>query len=331
VVLIVVLGAVAVAMAIALSLVLAKRTVTRKKAAALQRIADTWAASSLMNISVLDTSHKGGFGDNPATVVTSYYHVKGKASNEEYMRRMRIFFAIPCHLVIFTSPELVATMTALREPFANRTRVISMPFSELTSAQIMPLWKEHHEMVPHDVTYHIMSPDVYAIWAEKAYFLERAAVLNAFGSNALIWLDAGYFRDEELAKSMQTFPSALRIRTLNPTMVHFVEVVPFKQKDRGDPYSSAFVLHLAGGAIVVHRDNATKFREMYEVTRGMLVARGNCVRIDESVYNLMYLLRPDFVAAIHRTPWRGNGFFYLTWLLCDAMNIADDEALAENE
>ena len=322
--LVVFLGAVAVGLAIALPLTMRRIHAacppgTAADAACPSGTAADAACPSGTAADAIRVSGTMTFVDNVPTVVTAYYDIPSKRPKSEYMRRIDTFFRRhPCNLVVFTSPDLVSTFKKMRGAYAEKTRIVSLPFEQLTSTQDMAFWARQKD---HDTTMPVL-PELYAIWAEKVYFLERALAMDPFKSSAFIWLDAGIMWESMVSELCLSFPSAKRLGTLNASMVHLLEVVPFLQEDRINPYNGAYP-RLGGGCILVHRDNVVKCRKLYELTRANLLSCGRSCALEEYVLNLMHLQRPDFVALVHRTPWQGCSWTFMLFFLSDTFRVVE--------
>ena len=194
-------------------------------------------STSVMPCKDLQLSTTCTYGNNPITVVTAYYDIPSKAPKTTYMERMELFFAnVPCHLIVFTAPELLKELWALREKHNSKTRMYFIPFQDLENAKDMDFWKLQLERDLKEQHQH--TSELYAIWAEKTAFLELAAKANPFKSDAFIWLDAGYFRDKNSIHQLASFPSVTKLQRFNPTMAYFLEVGPFTKKGSRTPKHS---------------------------------------------------------------------------------------------
>ena len=74
--------------------------------------------------------------DRPVTIVTAYYAIPSKFSDQQYFAWMANFLpVIPCHLYVYTDEKSANRLKKLRTPFMARTKFVVKPFSELKAAK----------------------------------------------------------------------------------------------------------------------------------------------------------------------------------------------------
>ena len=72
----------------------------------------------------------------PVTVVTAFYDIPSKRSSEIYREWIRYFLtSIPSYMYIYTQQSYGRFLTRQRLQFADRTKIIVKPFSELQMAR----------------------------------------------------------------------------------------------------------------------------------------------------------------------------------------------------
>jgi hypothetical protein len=137
-----------------------------------------------------------------ATVVTAYYRLpKSKHSYEKYREWITNFLRNvkgPIHM--FTSATESEWIREVRagSGLENFTLEI-LPFSEVPfqTPEWMDYWLE--TMETQDEFKHLHSPEQFAIWNSKTWFVMRAIRANAFKTDKFVWCDTGCWRDGWIA------------------------------------------------------------------------------------------------------------------------------------
>ena len=103
------------------------------------------------------------------TLVTAYYPIRSKFSTERYMNWASTFLRIDAPIILFTDESMV---DAIRHRRGERPiHIIVLPFEQLETWKMYESnWKEQHHMDP-EKSHH--TPELYTIWAEKAFFVEK--------------------------------------------------------------------------------------------------------------------------------------------------------------
>jgi hypothetical protein len=137
------------------------------------------------------------------TIVSAYYPVKSKAIKDTYLEWGKLFMKLEAPIVFFTEEHLIEELQILRE---NRPiTFIPIPLEKLdTWILYSDKWIQHHFMDPEK---QIHSPELYAVWAQKAFFLENVTKMNPYNTEYFVWCDFGFFRDPSIPPSIfKTFP-----------------------------------------------------------------------------------------------------------------------------
>jgi hypothetical protein len=138
------------------------------------------------------------------TIVTAYYPIKSKFSKERYLEWGKTFMKLESPIILFTEEYLISELKQLRE--SRPIEFIPLPFEELDTWKLYKnKWIENHTIDPENL-YH--TPELYAIWAQKAFFVEKAIILNYFNTDYFFWCDFGAFRNPNINNTiLQTFPT----------------------------------------------------------------------------------------------------------------------------
>ena len=139
------------------------------------------------------------------TLVTCFYPIKSKFPSTQYLAWARTYMQLDAPIVLFTTPELVDTFRDMRDA-AKPLHIVPLPFEELDMwVAHKDAWIAHHSLDPEA---RIHTPELYAVWAQKPVFIERAIDLNPFGTQHFFWCDIGAFRGELNATIRASFPTA---------------------------------------------------------------------------------------------------------------------------
>jgi len=158
------------------------------------------------------------------TIVTAYYSIPSKSSSETYMGWISNLMKFKNPIVMYTSEDLIPTLKGLRGDLPITYRIA--PFESIY------MWKtyknEWNAQTKNDPeNYH--SPELYAVWANKAVWLEDSAITNPYNTPYFMWVDAGGFRiQEDQDLYVNNFPMFNRFPK---DKMLFSLIYPFKGED----------------------------------------------------------------------------------------------------
>lgn len=137
------------------------------------------------------------------SVVTAFYPIRSKFPSSQYMQWAKTFLSLQSPIILFTEESLVETFQTMRG--SKPIRILTIPFAELDTWKLYgPKWVEQHTMDPEK---RIHTPELYAIWAQKPFFVEKAIRLNPFQTDFFFWCDIGAFRDPSISPIvLDSFP-----------------------------------------------------------------------------------------------------------------------------
>jgi hypothetical protein len=132
---------------------------------------------------------------SPNTVVTAYYRIPSKFKPGTYNKWMKNMLSLQDAMVIFTSRDLIPTITALRQHAVNRTIIIPLELNALPIGQLYSteFWQDQLHRDPEER--HHQSFELFWIWLSKSWCVTQAIRLNVFQSDLFVWSDIGCFRD----------------------------------------------------------------------------------------------------------------------------------------
>jgi hypothetical protein len=254
------------------------------------------------------------------TLITAYYPIKSKFSNERYMDWASTFLRIKAPIVLFTEESMVS---AIRQRRGERPiHIVILPFHELeTWTLYQSKWKEHHHMDPEK---HIHTPELYTIWAEKAFFVEKAIGLNPFKTDFFFWCDIGAFRDPHVSQTiLDSFPTT---QYLDPERILFQSVGDVTPNDwiqradgvRGEIISSTWnEIRLVGGLWGGGISACLRWKKAYQQMLETYFQVGRFAGKDQQVMLSAYLDDPSLAKVVRCTKHNIDEWFFLEHLLSD--------------
>ena len=151
-----------------------------------------------------------------STIVTAYFRIRSKHKGSEYDQWMSNFLSIQDNMVIFTEPDMVEKIQAMRSSFGhlNKTIIVEMP--SLRASPISRLagpyckygntkknklcskrfWSNQLDKDVEKIIHR--SYRLFWVWLSKSWFVIQAIehFNYVFESKFFMWSDIGCFRDE---------------------------------------------------------------------------------------------------------------------------------------
>ncbi len=255
------------------------------------------------------------------TVVTAFYPIKSKFPLPVYLQWASTFMKLDAPIVLFTEPQFVSVFQAMRGD--RPLHIVVEPFESCHMWKTYgALWTQHHNM-DHEAAIH--SPQLYAVWANKAVWVKTAIEKNTFGTPYFFWCDIGAFRDPQW-----TAPQFPQSKHFPPASVLFCSVdrcVPDDYVRRPDGIVGDFkhvnriVGGLWGGSIVA----CIRWAAAFESQLTKYFAAGRFAGKDQSVM-LSALLEDPSLGVVVKPSLAVNPWFFLQYLLsdCDAAFVVDE-------
>lgn len=246
------------------------------------------------------------------TLVTAFFPIRSKFPSEQYMTWARTFMSLESPIVLFTIPSLVNVFQEMR---GNRPIcIIDVEFDNLYMWRTYSdKWIAHHSL-DHESFRH--TPELYAIWAQKAVFVDDAIKLNPFNTDYFFWCDIGAFRDGIDETVRRTFPS---IQHLPQDKIALCSVEQLHTKDweicGGIPGNFQYKDRIVGGLWGGGRAGCERWLEAYENMLKIYFENDRFAGKDQSVMLSAYLNDTSF-ATVYRPP-SNYDWFYFTRLHSD--------------
>ena len=252
------------------------------------------------------------------TVVTAYYPIRSKFSMDRYMEWASTFLRMKSPIVLFTEERMVESIRQRRGNLP--IYIITIPFHELDTWKLyQSQWIEHSQMDPEQ---HIHSPELYAIWAQKAFFVERAIQTNPFQTDFFFWCDIGAFRDSNVSSAiLESFPMT---NYLEPERILFQSVgnvvptdwVPRRDRIRGEVISSSWnEIRLVGGLWGGGINACIRWKNAYQRMLEAYFQAGRFAGKDQQVMLSTYLDNPSLAKVVYCTKQHIDEWFFLEHLL----------------
>jgi len=232
----------------------------------------------------------------------------------------RTFLKIKAPLVLFTEGSMVETITILRED--RPMKLIVLPFEELDTWKLYKeQWKSHFHMDPEK---HIHTPELYAVWAQKAFFVERAIQKNPFQTNYFFWCDIGACRDPNIDSTiLNSFPSSNYLESDSILFQSVGDAKPSDKIKKDDGIYGEIISHnwneirLVGGLWGGGIKGCLQWKEAYQTMLEKYFQVNRFAGKDQIVMLSTYLNQPKLAKVVKCTKNNIDEWFFLEHLLSD--------------
>ena len=135
--------------------------------------------------------------------------------------------------------------------------------------------------------------EITLIWNEKTKFLERAINGNYFNSEYFLWLDAGYFREKNISKYLNNWPSIKKSK-LDPRVILIqirkIEIEEYEKLinfDNNTHQQFQNNFSIAGNAFGGRVDYLIKLIKYYEEVFKLFMEKGQFIGSDQNFYSII--------------------------------------------
>lgn len=164
---------------------------------------------SNINILFLILINNNKYYQDDITLITCLFKIKSKYKFENYLIWAKNFLKINASIVFFVDKLIAQKIKNLRpQIYQNKTIWIEMDIQDFYSYKYF--YKYFKEAYNVDYEKRIHSVPLYLVWAEKFYFVRRVIYRNYFKSNCFYWIDAGIFKNRNISKYLNNWPSKNR-------------------------------------------------------------------------------------------------------------------------
>lgn len=250
------------------------------------------------------------------SIITAYYEIKSKFPKEQYYNWISNMFELSCNIILFTDKQNSDSLKQLRKN-NKPLYIIEKSFDELEAwTKYKDKWEEHFNKDPENFRH---SPKLYAIWAQKSFFVEEAININPFNSHYFMWCDIGAFRDKSHIKYFNDFPKFTQFIPQNKIV--FTSVSPLNHTDKylhKDGIIGDFLRldRIVGGLWIGDKNACIRWKQEYENMLNKYFFVNRFAGKDQSVMLSTILSNNDLGIVIKpHNDFGFNRWFFLEYLL----------------
>jgi hypothetical protein len=257
------------------------------------------------------------------TIVTAFYPIKSKFPLTQYVQWATQFLQLKAPIVLFTTPGLVYLFKAIRGD--RPIQIIEMPFAELDTWRLyQEKWKAHHALDPEK---DIHSPELYAVWAQKAFFVERTISINPFNTEYFFWCDIGAFRDPSISRViLDSFPTT-QFLSKEKLLLQAINPLPQVEKRQHADGIWGPAIHagwnecrLVGGLWGGGIKACLQWKDAYQKMLETYFSVGRFAGKDQAVMLSTYMQAPELADIVRCTKDGIDNWFFLQYLLSAEKN-----------
>lgn len=235
------------------------------------------------------------------TIVSCFYLIKSKFPPNKYLEWIQNFFYVDFHCVIFCDNESKNFITESIPETKNSTNII-FKILNISDFEISRYdWENDLKIDPEIKKGVNHSIELYKIWGEKIFFLEKAILSNEFNSSYFLWIDIGSFRCDKLILNeikANKFPQSHNFRDGKMSMF---KISNFKESEQQNVniIDKRFIKRnvyggLFGGDKTAIQLFKKKYTQLLEEFKTKKIFAGK----DQSVYNFLVLQNPELIHTI---------------------------------
>jgi hypothetical protein len=271
------------------------------------------------------------------TLVTAFYPIRSKFPTQQYLEWSRNYLSLEAPIVLFTEEHLVSTFQEMRG--SRPIHIIVLPFCELDtwSGDFPDIWRRQHELNPERHEYISptgylaqQSPELYALWANKAAFVERAIQAIPFQTDYFFWCDIGAFREPIQEQIRQRFPET-KCLSRHQILIQAMLPIPINEKERqedgirGPAISSEWNdIRIVGGLWGGGKEACLAWKVVYYHMLQQYFLSNRYAGNDQMVMLSTLLENPSLVTIVKPTREDINQWFFLEYLLSSLADMKID-------
>jgi hypothetical protein len=272
--------------------------------------------------------------ESPHTIVTAYFRLKSKYSKDKYDEWMTNILSLQDPMVIFTQPDMVATISKFRNEVGPRgsTVIIECQLHDLPIAYMnhgkhfsreskngnhtnLTYWQYQLEIDPEKRRH--QSYELFWIWLSKAWFVQQAIDQNYFSSQFFMWSDIGCFRKKgyngkKIIESLESIDEVVPDRQTLLWLAHHPPNPPPNYLWTNKLGQKPFFFH-SGSQGAGYAEAWTKF--LAELSQTLDDFSALFVGEDQCMLQATCLRRPDLCAYIPSDQVYDNSYFGLRHVL----------------
>lgn len=243
------------------------------------------------------------------TVVTAFYAIPSKFQIARYLEWASHFLQMKAPIVLFTDANYAPLFEALRYGrvlnVGGPLQIVVKPFQELDAWKLYgDRWIAEHSK-DHEREYH--SPQLYALWAQKAWFVKEAIERNPFNTQRFFWCDIGAFRQ---GPPHPLFPRAEHLPT-DRILMSSIQPLTHEDRMRRDEQDFSKVNRIVGGLWGGGTTGCLRWQRAFQSMLERYLAEGRFAGKDQSVMLSAYLADPSLATVVRCTRPEKDAWFFL--------------------
>ncbi|OXA47695.1 protein HtrL [Folsomia candida] len=264
------------------------------------------------------------------TLVTAFFGMeKAKHSLEEYKVWLKNFLGqVDTPIVIFTQPKFKDLMVQVRNGRPTHFVLYNEIWDVPWLLEPHSLHDDYHKMHAIDPERSRHSPELYAVWNSKPWFLQTMSELNPFNSTYFYWMDVGCVRESDiklgnypnLERSLEVFGEDERSENYKKLNIFTVGRFPnYKPPPDSNTFEEMaemdFVIGTFFGGTVY---SINWFSRTFYAIHDVQLSLGEFVGKDQTLYNWIATQYPDrfrVVCSCQQILWncRSGWFYFQEW------------------
>lgn len=237
--------------------------------------------------------------------VTAYYDIPnkfgGKTKYREWIYNF-LGFVKDIQMVCFSTGN---ALEWLKKTFINQTIIfIDLPIEEFYTFQYKFILEQQLNIDPEK---HIHSVELYIIWNEKAFFVQRA-IQHLRENCCYSWIDIGMIRDSRLSSLMSHFPEPSGIHILSSiNKMCVLGIVPQNLSHFSNCDSNGIsninksqheIISIGGGCIFGNKEHFLRYIQRYKDLFELYIKNNLFVGKDQNLMANLVINYPDEIAVI---------------------------------
>lgn len=230
------------------------------------------------------------------TVVSCYFRMKSKHSEDQYDKWISNFMSLDAKVVIYGDSESINHLQT-KWPSISLSRIyIQREIVNFVTSQ----WDWSFDLSIDEEISVGHSINLYKIWSEKIFMVADTITNNPFSTDTFVWVDIGCFRKSSNdAKTFNGFPDKTRF---DNSKVTFMQIQPFttEEKLHLETVDSRFrKVDRIGGTIFAGGKLALlSFRNLYEDIISEFKSTKVFAGKDQSLYAFLVLRYPKLFQVV---------------------------------
>lgn len=221
------------------------------------------------------------------TVVSAYFDIKSKRSDNEYDIRMKnLLSKLNCNLVFYTTPDKIEILKEYRGIYADKTTFIPTELDNISAIRKFGLdfWKIQNQLYD-DARYKDM-PYLGAVWYSKKDFMLDAITQNIYNTTHFAWVDAGVY-DRDITGSTLNVNSNL---LTNKIVMYGLTSI---KSQTTEYFNSKIEDFIAGDTYIGDKESIVDYIRLYDQTVDEYLEKNMCIYMDQNIMSTIVVRLSD--------------------------------------